>query len=153
MSSTPSTPSTPADRAVSAAKAPEGAPQESLPAILEGCRFEGLLTFRGEAWIEGEFHGEVSARGTLGLGPGARVGASVMIDELIVAGELEGDVVARERIELRSTARVKGSLEAPRIQLEDGCTLQGRCRTLQGPVSDAPPETPAQPRANGPKSA
>ena len=32
-----------------------------------GCQFEGVLTFRGEAWIEGEFRGQVSARGTLGL--------------------------------------------------------------------------------------
>ena len=105
--------------------------------IAEGCRFDGFLTFRGEAWIEGDFHGEVSARGTLGLGQNAHVGASVNIDELIVAGELEGDVVARDRIELRSTARVRGNLQAPRIQLEDGCLLQGRCRTVTEPASDA----------------
>jgi len=145
--------SPPPERPVAPAVAPDAASSESPPAIAEGCRFEGFLTFRGETWIEGEFRGEVSARGTLGLGPNARVGASVSIDELIVAGELEGDVVARDRIELRSTARVRGSLEAPRIQLEDGCILQGRCRTLQGPVSDTSSQVDPEPRADDPESA
>lgn len=145
--------SPPPDRTVAPAEAPDRGSPESPPAIAEGCRFDGFLTFRGEAWIEGEFRGEVSARGTLGLGPNAHVGASVSIDELIVAGELEGDVVARDRIELRSTARVRGSLEAPRIQLEDGCILQGRCRTLQGPVSEPPSQVDREPGANDPKSA
>ena len=148
-----SSPRSQADPAALLAEAPDGAAPESLPAIAEGCRFDGFLTFRGETWIEGEFHGEVSARGTLGLGPNARVGASVSIDELIVEGELEGDVVARDRIELRSTARVRGSLQAPRILLEEGCTLQGRCRTLQGPISEAPAKIDREPCTNDPKSA
>lgn len=127
--------------------APEG------PIIGQGCRFDGFLTFRGEAWIDGDFRGEVSARGTLGLGENARVGASVNVDELIVAGELEGDVIARERIELRSTARVRGNIEAPRIRFEDGCVLQGHCRTLSveasqassGENSEGAPKTPKSP--------
>lgn len=95
-----------------------------------GCQFEGVLTFRGEAWIEGEFRGQVSARGTLGLSRDARVDARVDVDELIVEGEFEGEARARLRIELRSTARVRGNLEAPRVRLDEGCVLRGRCRTV-----------------------
>ncbi len=101
-----------------------------------GCEFEGVLTFRGEAWIEGKFRGQVSARGTLGLSEDARVDACVDVDELIVEGEFEGEARARLRIELRSTARVKGSLEAPRVRLDEGCVLHGRCRTA--PAGPAP---------------
>jgi len=108
---------------------PEAAPDRRSPVIGEGCRFVGVLTFRGEAWIEGDFEGEIEARGTLGVGPRARVGARLRVDELIVAGEFEGDVVARHRIELRATARVRGNLEAPRICFEEGCIVRGHCRT------------------------
>lgn len=122
------------------------------PVIAEGCRFDGFLTFRGETWIDGDFRGEVTARGTLGLGQNARVGASVSVDELIVAGDLEGNVVARDRIELRSTARVRGNLTAPRILLEDGCVLQGHCRTVSAPTSDPAQGAGSEPFREGSKS-
>lgn len=110
-------------------------PAPPEPVVGSGCRFEGVLTFRGEARIEGEFRGEVSARGTLRVGEGARVEASVDVDELIVSGEFEGEARARKRIELRASARVRGSLEAPRVRLDEGCVVRGSCRTAPaGPV-------------------
>ena len=106
------------------------------PVVGPGCRFEGVLTFRGEASIEGEFRGQVRARGTLRVAEGAQVEASVDVDELIVSGEFTGEARARERIELRPSARVKASLEAPRVRLDEGCLLRGSCRTA--PVGPAP---------------
>jgi len=95
----------------------------------ESGRFEGLLTFRGRARIDGELVGEVICRGTLSLGEMSRVNAVIEVDELIVAGVLEGEATARRRIELTSTARVKGTIRAPRVALADGCRVEGRCVT------------------------
>jgi cytoskeletal protein CcmA (bactofilin family) len=92
-------------------------------------RFEGLLTFRGRARIDGEVVGEIVCRGTLELGEMARVNATIEVDELIVAGTLEGEATARSRIELMPTARVKGTIRAPRLCLADGCVVDGRCET------------------------
>ena len=114
-------------------------PGESLEnsVVGPGCRFEGTLTFRGEASIEGEFRGEVSARGTLRVARGARVKARIDVDELIVSGEFEGEARARERIELHASARVEGDLEAPRVRLDEGCWVRGRCRTVPaGPAEN-----------------
>ena len=110
-----------------ALRKPDG---EQTPVVVPASgRFEGLLTFKGKARIEGEFEGEIICQGTLCIGADARVDATIEVDELIVAGTLVGDAVARNRIELTATARVKGVIRAPHIALEDGCVLDGRCET------------------------
>ena len=101
----------------------------------ESARFEGLLTFRGCARVDGEVEGEILCRGRLYVGERARVVGIIEADELVVAGVIEGDAIARTRLELTATARVRGTIRSPRLQLADGCVLEGRCETL----SPAPP--------------
>ena len=56
-------------------------PEDDLSAgsvvVGESGRFEGLLTFRGRARIDGELIGEIVCRGTLRLGEMARVNAVI----------------------------------------------------------------------------
>ncbi|MBW2274027.1 MAG: polymer-forming cytoskeletal protein [Deltaproteobacteria bacterium] len=102
--------------------------RESAPVVLgPQDRFDGLLTFRGEARVEGELRGEILAQGRLEIGPPARIEARIEADEVVVAGVVRGDLVARQRIELLAGARVMGDLRAPRIAIEEGCLLAGRC--------------------------
>ena len=110
-------------------------------AIPKGGRFEGLLSFRGAARIDGQLRGQAIVQGTLVLGESATVEARIETDELIVAGTLEGHVRATRRIQLLSSARVTGELCAPRVRLVDGCQLRGRCRA--GPRADGVAESPA----------
>ncbi len=93
-------------------------------------RFEGLVTFRGRGQVNGEVEGQILCRGTLRLGETARVVGTIEVDELIVGGVLEGEATARRRIQLLRTARVRGVVRAPRVSMEDGCVLDGRCETL-----------------------
>ena len=109
------------------------APEATLePVIGPGARFEGTLVFRGEARIEGELTGEVRARGTLHVGPGAVVRARIEADELVVAGSVEGDVVAPRRVALLAGARLVGDLQTGSLSLADGSLLEGRCEMLGG---------------------
>jgi cytoskeletal protein CcmA (bactofilin family) len=103
--------------------------------VPETARFEGLLTFRGRAQVQGEVTGEILCRGSLRVGEPGHVKGTVEADEVVVAGVIEGDVVARDRIELAATARVTGTLRSPRIHMEDGSLLEGRCET--GPLPAA----------------
>ena len=123
--------------AASAASAVVGnaAPEPAVPA---GFRFKGLMIFRGEVQIDGEASGEIEAEGILRLGEAAKVRARVQADELIIAGEFVGDATARSRIALLATARVRGTLEAPRIALADGCLFLGRCSSGPRPAAPAP---------------
>ena len=99
-----------------------------------GAHFEGLLCFRGPARVDGTLCGEIQARGTLVIGPAASVEAQVDVDELILAGQLEGEVRVRQRTQLRSTAQLRGSLQTPRIVVEEGGRLSARLQT--GPPAD-----------------
>jgi cytoskeletal protein CcmA (bactofilin family) len=116
-----------------------------------GTAFEGLLTFRGGARVDGELAGEVKAEGTLVLGPTARVRAKVEVDELILAGHLEGEVTARRRVAIEPGARLVGSITAPLLRIEDGAFVEGPCRSGTRPTTDAAkaPET----TGNTPESA
>lgn len=94
--------------------------------------FEGLLTFRGSACVQGTLTGSVAAHGLLRIGPDALVEADIAVDELIIEGFLRGDVRARRRIELGPRARVEGRLDAPRVAFHEGCRFRGDCRSGDG---------------------
>jgi cytoskeletal protein CcmA (bactofilin family) len=98
--------------------------------LAAGTEFEGLLSFRGAARIDGKFSGDVVAEGCLVIGEGARVRARIEVDELIVGGELEGEIHARKRVELLKTARVVGSLHSPSLAMAEGGILEGSCKAI-----------------------
>jgi cytoskeletal protein CcmA (bactofilin family) len=105
------------------------AERSSTTLIGVGAAFDGLLTFSGAVRVDGRLSGRVVAEGRLEIGPEAQVRADIEVDELIVAGDVEGDLQARRRLELRESARVLGTLRAPRLALAPGCRFEGRCET------------------------
>lgn len=112
-----------------------------------GTHFEGLITFRGRARLDGEMSGEIVGHGLLVLGPGATARARVEVDELVLAGEIEGDVCARQRVELLASGCIRGDVATPRLVIAEGGRLLGRCTT--GPTLRPParPISPSIPRA------
>jgi cytoskeletal protein CcmA (bactofilin family) len=109
---------------------------EAATVLGPGAAFEGLLTFRGRAKVEGQLTGEIAGHGLLVLGSGARAKARVEVDELVVAGEIEGDVFARRRVELQAGGCIRGDVETPRLVIAEGGRLLGRCTT--GPAARGP---------------
>ena len=109
------------------------------PTVIDaGASFEGLLTFRGSARIDGVLSGRVIADGCLVIGPRGRVTATIEVDELVVAGEFEGEASARARVELLASARAAGRLRAPSFCLAEGCRFDGQWETVvEGSRTDA----------------
>ena len=119
-----------------------GAVEEVETLLGPGTHFEGLITFRGRARLEGEMSGEIAGHGLLVLSAGAIARARVEVDELIVAGEIEGDVCARQRVELLASGCIRGDVVTPRLVIAEGGRLLGRCTTsgtLRRPDRPAPP--------------
>jgi len=103
---------------------------DEIPTVIgSGSHFDGLLSFRGAARVEGVLTGAIQATGRLEIGPHAHVQATIEVDEIVVEGRIEGEIRARDRAELRETAEVVGSLISPRLELAEGSILQGECRT------------------------
>jgi cytoskeletal protein CcmA (bactofilin family) len=121
---------------------------EDAPTVIgAGARFEGLLSYRGKARLDGELDGEVAAEGALWIGRSARVRARVRAHELVVEGDLEGDVEVSGRVEVRATGRLVGALAAPRLAVADGARLGGRVAI--GGSRAARARTPARTAAPG----
>jgi cytoskeletal protein CcmA (bactofilin family) len=108
-------------------------PIAAVPTVIDaGASFEGLLTFRGAARVDGVLTGRVVADGCLVIGPRGKVSANVEVDELVVGGEFEGEAVARTRVQLLASGRAVGRLRAPSFALADGCRFDGHCETVRG---------------------
>jgi cytoskeletal protein CcmA (bactofilin family) len=125
---------------------------ESMTVLGAGTQFEGLLTFRGRARVDGELTGEIAGHGLLVIGAGARAQARVVVDELVVAGEIEGNVCARKRLELLATGCIRGDVETPRLSIAEGGRLLGRCTTGAAARPPERPAAPTIPRASRPRS-
>lgn len=126
--------------------------EDEIPTVLgAGSHFDGLLTFRGSARVDGSITGSIHAVGRLVIGPDAHVQAQVEVDELVVAGLLEGDVRAHQRAELLPGGRVIGSLVTPRLKMAEGGVLEGSCRTARPADVPAPPGL-GEAEAEGPDS-
>lgn len=104
----------------------------ALPVLAPGARFEGTLSFRGAARVEGELTGQILARGTLHVGEQAVVKAQVEAEEVVVAGVVQGDITATRRLQLLPSARVEGQVRTRSLSLADGCTLDGACEMITG---------------------
>jgi cytoskeletal protein CcmA (bactofilin family) len=117
----------------------------AAPTVIDaGASFEGLLTFRGAARVDGILTGRVVADGCLVIGPRGKVTATVEVDELVVGGEFEGEALARTRVELLATGRAAGRLRAPSFALAEGCRFDGHWETLAA-LPDAVEEALAEP--------
>ena len=112
------------------------ASQTQRPLLARGTEFRGLVVIHGSARIEGCVRGEIVGARRLEIGEAGALEARVEADGVVVAGSLEGEVRARRRVELLATARVRGTIETPRLALVDGALFEGRCRTGAGCGSD-----------------
>ena len=99
--------------------------------------------------IQGRIEGKVNlAQHNVTIGPEGRVKADVNGRVVVVEGEVEGNLRGQEQIILRHTAKVQGSIAAPRVSLEDGAVFRGG---IEMDASGKPPK-PADEKAAVPKA-
>lgn len=104
----------------------------------DGSEIEGTYTCNGTVMLDAKLRGEITARDTLIIGEHGVVEATVRAANVVVRGQVVGNVTASESIELKATARVTGDVEAPRIVMEAGAVLDGRCRMTIDKPAEAP---------------
>jgi cytoskeletal protein CcmA (bactofilin family) len=101
--------------------------QSKSQSIIGGnIKFRGELIGTEDIHIEGTIEGTIIMEGhNLSIGTNGTIDANVHASNITINGSLNGDVLADELISIRKSARVKGNLIAPRIQLEDGGKFRG----------------------------
>lgn len=114
----------------------KGLATEELNGFLDqGSEFLGELRFRHTFRVDGHVRGKIVSDNTLIVGETGRVEADIDCGVVSIRGTVVGHVRGRQRIEVLAGARVQGSLEAPKLLIEDGASFQGDC--------DMPREDPA----------
>jgi cytoskeletal protein CcmA (bactofilin family) len=103
----------------------------SIMAEKEPCLIGAKVTVKGnisgnqDLVVLGRVEGRVGIDTRLTVEEGGLVAADVDVAEATVCGELRGEVIASKAAVLHNTARVVGSLRAPRIVIEDGARFSG----------------------------
>lgn len=107
----------------------------NIDAGLEGnLKFTGPVNLR----LNGDFEGDLEAKGTLIIGDKADVKAkTVKGDTITIAGKVKGDIICSKRLELYTSARVIGNVETPVLVMAEGALLKGDC---QMPVDETTKE-------------
>jgi len=92
---------------------------------------QGNLKFTGPVnlRLNGDFEGDLEAKGILTIGEKADVKAkTIKGDSITIAGRVKGDIICSKRLELSASARVIGSIEAPVLVIQEGAMLKGDCQ-------------------------
>jgi len=106
---------------------------EEIKAFLgKGAQFTGKLIFTGTVRIDGDFNGEIFGEGTLVIGEGATVEASVTADNILISGKACGEIEARKRIEIYPAGHVLGNIKTPVLVVKEGAVFEGCSRMENG---------------------
>ncbi len=104
-------------------------------------RIEGHLNFTGTLRLDGQLDGQMTGdKGILIVGEKAKIKADVNVQRAVVMGAITGSVTANEKIELYPPAHVTGDICAPKITIEAGAVLNGKClmQKPEDPKSKSP---------------
>ncbi|MCX6559713.1 MAG: polymer-forming cytoskeletal protein [Candidatus Aminicenantes bacterium] len=97
----------------------------------DGTEFNGELKFKGSFRVDGFFRGRIDSESHLIIGERGKVEADVHVSFALINGEFRGTIVATERIEIHSRGRVFGTIQAPKLVIEEGAYLEANCQTLE----------------------
>ena len=102
---------------------------DSISTLLgEEARIEGLLDFEGTLRLDGKLEGTLMGRnGTLIVGEKAVLKAEITVKNAVIMGTVTGTVEALEKIELYPPAKIDGDIMAPKVTIEAGAILNGKC--------------------------
>lgn len=91
-----------------------------------GMTVEGEVHASGDIQIEGKLKGNVSAGGQVTVTSTGVIDGDMDADRFVIAGKVNGTITASDSARLVAGCKVEADIQAPRLELEDGATLNGR---------------------------
>lgn len=91
--------------------------------------FQGDLSFRGSFRIDGHFKGKINSESMLVIGEEGKVEADIKVGYLIINGEVRGNIQAVDKVEIHSRGRVIGTVNTPKLAVEEGAYMEANCHT------------------------
>jgi cytoskeletal protein CcmA (bactofilin family) len=109
--------------------APSGKPLREETIIAHSFAIAGEIEAKEDTFIQGRVEGSVLVEDhTLRIGRQAEVSGEILSKRVIVEGKVEGQLKATQAVVLRQTAKVKGTILAPQVGMEEGCQFNGEVK-------------------------
>lgn len=123
--------------------APPAAPSGPTPpdrcanVIASGAKWQGTLNVDDSVRIEGQFSGEIRAKGTVHVSEGAQVDAKIRALFVVVSGNVRGEIRCEQRVDLLPRSRINGQVITKVLSVHEGAVLDGSVQmTSDGAAAD-----------------
>jgi cytoskeletal protein CcmA (bactofilin family) len=90
-----------------------------------GARWKGNLSLPDSVRIEGQFNGDIDAKGTVHISEGAIVEAKIAATFVVIGGNYKGEIRCSERTELLPNAKVLGDVFTKLFTIHEGAIIDG----------------------------
>jgi cytoskeletal protein CcmA (bactofilin family) len=99
--------------------------------ISESTKLKGDFELDNVLRIDGEFSGNIKSSSKVLIGEKGKAFCNIEADAIEIGGIWEGNAKAKSLIKVYSTGNVKGSIESPKIIIEEGVILNGTVKVLK----------------------
>jgi len=125
---------------------PVGGGDPSL--LARGDSASGRWLINGDADLLGEFSGEIECAGTLVVGKGAEVTATIRGNDVTIAGLVRGNITALGKLRIASSGRLEGDARVGALVVQEGGVHHGIIRVHpEGVPEDGSEATDTAPAA------
>ena len=107
---------------------------DQLNRVIAGTEITGDIVSNSGILIEGEVIGNISCSGQVKIGNSGKLKGTLVCVNAEIEGALEGELTIENLLILRSTARIKGDIEALKLNIEEGAFFEGAC-VMKAPLS------------------
>ena len=96
-------------------------------AIIGPCvKIRGEISGKEDLTVNGQVDGNIDFKQSqITIGRTGNIKADIHGKTIIVEGKVQGNLVAEEKIVLQPTGNLRGSMTAPRVNVEDGAKFKG----------------------------
>ncbi len=134
-------------------RTPQATPPEAVISIIGvGMMLTGDCETDGALRIEGTVKGNVRAGKSVVIGKDGLVDGNIFTQDAIISGSVLGSVHAQSRLELQPTSQISGEIQARRLQLEEGASVEGQLSVGEAPPASRPEVTTRPDAKDGPGS-
>jgi cytoskeletal protein CcmA (bactofilin family) len=106
-------------------------PEKCVNVIAAGAKWKGTLTVEDSVRVDGNFAGEIHAKGTVHVAEGAILDAKVRSSFVVIAGTFQGEIRCEQRVEFLPHSRVNGEVITKSLSVHEGATFDGRVQMTE----------------------
>ena len=110
---------------------------DSYPSTLaRGDSASGRWVIKGDGDVLGEFSGEIECAGTLVIGKGAEVTATIRGNDVTIAGLVRGNITVLGKLRIASSGRLEGDARVGALVVQEGGVHHGVIRVHPEGIPD-----------------